>query len=121
MATVEVEVRVAVDGLPVAGFPVVRRLTVGEVQAFDYAKADDNGTFATLPVDQIASLKALVVRPAAVMTVRLDAQTDAGIVLDADGLLVILGATIDASATTNAKISNDSGATAQVRGLAAGD
>lgn len=122
MATVEVEVRVLVDGQPMTGFPVVRRVTVADFQRFDFAKADDAGVFSSLPgLDVIESLNVLLVRPAAAMTVRLDGQTDAGILLNADGLLLILDGTLDAGPTDNATLSNASGDTAQVRGFGAGD
>ena len=53
-------------------------------------------------------------------SVRLDGQSDAGIVLSAGGLLLLLDITADASSTTNATLDNSSGSTAVVTGLGAG-
>lgn len=119
MATIELSMTLRVDGQTVPGFPVIRKVTATETVAFDYQKASGGG-YATLPVSDIASLAALVVRADQAVTVRLDGQSDAGIELNADGLLIILDAVIDAGASTNATISNASGAAATVKGWAAG-
>jgi len=121
MPAIKVTVTVEVDGQVVDGFPYVRRLVVDQIQTFNpYSKVVDAGTFASLPVEKMATLQALVVRPDRQVTVRLDGQSDAGLVLNAEGILLILDADADASATTNATISNVSGATATVRGLGGG-
>ncbi len=119
MPTVEVTVSVKVDGVPLVGFPMTRRVSVTEVQAFDYQKAA-SATYTAIPTGEIASLKAFVVTSDKAVTVRLDAQSDAGIEVNADGVLVVLDGTIDAGLTTNATVSNASGAIATVRGVGAG-
>ncbi len=119
MATVDVTVTLRVDGQTPPGFPLTRKITTTEAVSFDYQKASGGG-YATLPVSDIASLAALIVRSDQAVTLRLDAQSDAGIELNADGMLIILDAVINAGASTNATISNASGSTATVKGWAAG-
>lgn len=107
------------NGRDVTGFPYQKRMLVDELQQFSYEKATGGG-HETLPVTQIASVQALVLTADQALTVRLDGQSDAGIVLSAGGLLLVLDATLDASSTTNATIDNSSGSTAVVTGLGAG-
>ena len=68
----------------------------------------------TQPTTQIATLQALALVADQALTVRLDGQSDAGIVLSAGGLLLLLDITADASSTTNATLDNSSGSTAVV-------
>ena len=123
MPVLKVSINAELDGQPILGFPIVRRAVVDEVQQFEFelATAGDATTFTGVPADQIASIQNLILRPDQQVTLRLDGQTDAGIVLDADSILLILGATIDAGAgASNAKLNNNSGATAVIRGLCGG-
>lgn len=123
MPTLTVKVDVEIDGTPIAGFPIVRRLTVDEVQSFDYEQAahGDAVTFAAIPADQLAEIQALLVRTDKPVTLRLDGQADAGVGLNAGGLILLLDVDVDAGAgAANAKVNNNSGATATLRGLAAG-
>ncbi len=98
--------------------------TVAEVQAFNYEEPADNDstTFSALPTAQIASIQALILRALEQpITLRLDGQSDAGIVINAGGIIVIIDATIDAGATTNATVNNpDATEDSQLKGLAGG-
>ena len=124
MPSIKVVVDVEVDGVKVQGFPLTRRISTDEVQHFDYEEAADNDTttFSALPTAQIASVQALVLRALEQpITLRLDAQTDAGIIINAGGLIVIVDATIDAGAATNATVNNpDATALSRLKGFAAG-
>ena len=124
MPSIKVVVDVEVDGVKVQGFPLTRRISTDEIQHFDYEEAADNDatTYSTLPTTQIASVQALVLRALEQpITLRLDGQTDAGLVITEGGLIVIIGATIDASATTNATVNNpDASALSRLKGFAAG-
>jgi len=124
MPSVKVVVDVEIDGVKVPGFPLTRRITVDEVQHFDYEEGADNDTttYSALPTAQVASIQALILRPTEQpITLRLDAQTDAGIIINAGGLIVIVDATIDAGATTNATVNNpDASALSRLKGFAAG-
>jgi len=115
----DVTVIIKRNGRDVTGFPYQKRMVVDELQQFSYEKATGGG-YETLPTTQIATLQALALVADQALTVRLDGQSDAGIVLSAGGLLLLLDITADASSTTNATLDNSSGSTAVVTGLGAG-
>lgn len=122
MSTLTATITLTRDGLPIAGFPLTRRLSADELQTFAYDEANDGDTttFSALPTGELGTIQALCVTANKAVTIRLDGQSDAGVTLAANGVLLILNATIDASASTNATINNNSGATALVTGVAAG-
>ena len=115
----DVTVIIKRNGRDVTGFPFQWRKVVDELQQFSYEKASGGG-YETLPTTQIAAVQALVLTADQATTIRLDGQSDAGIVLNAGGLLLALDITADASASTNATLDNSSGSTAVVTGLGAG-
>lgn len=122
MESLEATITIRRNGVVIQN--IARRIEVDELQAFNYEKAADNDavTFSALPADQIANIQFLLARTNKAITIRLDGQTDAGIVLNAGGLLLIVDATIDAGAgASNAKINNSAASDiALVEGLAAG-
>ena len=124
MPSVKFTVNVEVDGVTVEGFPFIRRISTDEIQHFNYEEAADNDstTYSTLPIDLIASVQALVLRPLEQpITLRLDGQTDAGLIINEGGFIVIIDATIDAGASTNATVNNpDATALSRLKGFAAG-
>ena len=124
MPNLKVTVQVEIDGVPLSGFPLVRRLEMDEAQQFNYEKAADGDTitFTALPAGELTAIQALIIRNDIPVTVRLDNQTDAGIELNSGGLLLLVDATIDAGAgALNAKLNNpDATAAAIVKGVAAG-
>lgn len=119
MDVLDVTVIIKRNGRDITGFPFQWRKVVDELQSFTYEKATGGG-YETLPTTQIAALQALVVTADQALTLRLDGQSDAGIVLNAGGLLLALDITADASASTNATLDNSSGSTAVITGLGAG-
>jgi len=124
MPSIKLSVNLEIDGVTVTGFPLIRRLSVDEIQHFDYEEGADNDTttFSALPTAQIAAIQALLLRPLEQpITLRLDAQSDAGIIINAGGLIIIMDATIDAGATTNATVNNpDASALSRLKGFAGG-
>lgn len=123
MPSYRLRIELEKNGHMVDGFPLVRRLDTDEAQPFDYQEAADNDTttFSAVPTGQLATVQLLVVRADLPTTYRLDGQSDAGIVLGADGILLIFGATIDAGAATNVTVNNPHASTAaQVLGEAGG-
>jgi len=119
MPTLRISVQLDLDGQPLPGTPLVRRLELDEAQTFDVEQATGGG-FVAIQAAAIASIQALLLRADRQVTVRLDGQTDAGLVLNAGGLVLIFDATIDAGAATNVTVDNASGSTAVLRGVAAG-
>lgn len=125
MPSVKVSLDVEVDGQRVSGFPLVRRVQTDEAVSIDYEKAADNDstTFTTLPIDgALSELQVLILRVGEEpVTLRLDAQTDAGLVINAGGFVCLFDVDIDAAAATNAKVNNpDATDAATIRGIAAG-
>lgn len=119
MSVLEVTVTMKLDGQLMAGMPFVRRVTVDEVQQFMTEQATGGG-YATLPVTSLDQLDVLLLQPSQQVTVRLSAQSDQGLVLNAGGFLLIVDAAIAAAAATNATTSNASGVTANLSGIAGG-
>ena len=107
------------NGQLVSGFPRQYRQLVDEVQQFAYEKATGGG-YETVPTTQIAALQVLALTADQAITIRLDGQSDAGISLNANGLLLIIDGTIDAGASTNATIDNSSGSAATIMGVGGG-
>ena len=123
MPSIKMVIAVEIDGVSLPGFPLTRRLETTEAQALNISKANDGvGVYVTLPtVDQLPIINALVVQAIdQAITLRLNNQSDAGITLNAGGLIAIIDAVINSGATTNAKVNNASGSNALVRGVAAG-
>lgn len=118
-ANLEVTVTVKQDGKILAGFPLYRRVQVDEVQQFHTEQATGSG-FVSVPSGELGTVHALVLRPSRAVTVRFANQSDAGLVVQASGLLLVLDALIGSGATTNIKVDNASGATAILEGLAGG-
>lgn len=115
----DVTVIIKRNGRDVTGFPYQKRMVVDEIQQFSYEKATSGG-YETLPTTQIAAVQALVLTADQSISLRLDGQSDAGITLNAGGLLLVLDSNLDAGVSTNATLDNSSGSTAVVTGLGAG-
>ena len=119
MPSVKITIDVEIDGHRAPGFPLSRRVEVTEVQEFDVTRATGGGYVAT-PTTEIAAMKALILHTDEAVTVRLNAQSDTGIDLNAGGILAIIDTALDSGASTNATVSNSSGSDAQIEGIAAG-
>jgi len=129
MPTLTVTVTVAQDGAdPLPGFPLVRRVSVDEVQAFtvEQANAGNTTTWQAVPLANIDTVSFLVLRPDRAVTLRLndgnaDSTTAPTIAVAAGGLLLLADCTLSAGAgSANARTSNNSGATAVLRGVGGG-
>jgi len=123
MATIRVKLSVEVDGAAAPGFPIDQSISVDEYQSMSYEEAADNDTttFSAVPEGQLANLQFLALTGSLPFTLRLDAQTDAGIILGTSGVILIIGGTIDAGAATNLTINNPHAATAAlISGVAGG-
>jgi hypothetical protein len=119
MPTLKVTIDAELDGVRVAGFPLVRRLTVDEAQSFDVTRATGGG-FVALPTGELGELQVLVLQVDQAVTLRLDAQADAGIVINPGGVIALVDVDVDDGAATNATLSNASGSNVQAKGLVGG-
>lgn len=118
---IQVHIDIRVNGQ--SRFRLHRTYTVDEVQYFDpYEKAADGGdtTFVALPVGEVDSVKVLAfhaVDQALGLRAEGGEATNVAIRHDVGGFLVAGGVTIPDSVLT---VNNNAGATAKIRGLAAG-
>ena len=119
MPSFELTVILKRNGVDLPGFPVNRRIETDEDASFQHEEATGGG-FVALPTGEMDEINFLALKTDQQITVRLDGQSDAGIILNAGGLLLIVDADIDAGASTNATISNGSGSTVNVKGVAGG-
>ena len=123
MATFEFTISIKRDGVELSGLPLTRRLELTEDESFNHAKADDGNstTFLAFTAAQIAEVRAMLFRGDGETTLRLDGQSDAGIVVQKDGFVLLVGVDIDAGAgASNASANNDTGAAVQLEGFIAG-
>ena len=119
METIEVMVTVKRNGVAIPESPIIRRVSIDEVQSFTTEQASGGG-YATLPITSMDQIDVLLLQPTQQVTVRLSAQSDQGLVLNGGGFLLIVDAAIAAAAATNATTSNASGTTVVLAGLAGG-
>lgn len=120
MAQVKVTVLVEVDGVALPGFPFVSRLPYEQVVGWNpYDQAENAlGVFESMPLLTLDVLQALVLRTSGRILVRFNGQSDAGLELEPGGLLIALGAAVEAGSTTNVRVSAMEDTS--IRGVAAG-
>lgn len=107
MPSLKATILLELDGVPLPGSPFVRRVEVGEAVPSQQVKAGTaDSSYSQLSPDQIASLRAFFCTTDAAVKLRLDGQSDAGIELGPNGLVLIMDATLDAGAATNATVNN---------------
>ncbi len=121
MPALEITVTAKLDGKPVDGFPITRRISLDELQGFEYEEANDGDTttFSDIPAGQLDTIQALLLRTDAQVNIRMDGATDAGLLLNAGGLVVIIDHTND-SGSNRLRVNNNSGGTAVLKGLVGG-
>jgi hypothetical protein len=123
MASLRLQLLVDVDGVPATWLApngrIVRRYEVDESVAFNYtvANADSVATIPSSPA--IDSIQCLLLVPEAEMDFFLDGSTTQ-VVIGANGILLVAGATIDVGHATNCTVDNNSGGDANLKGIAAG-
>lgn len=122
MPTLEVTIQVKQDGVPVAGFPLTRRVSVDELQSFEVEIPAHGSTSeaTTLPAQYLDSTQLLIVIPNRAVTVGNPASFPSGYgtQIAADGIYLVVNGVLGLG-LLNA-VNNLSGATASIRGLAAG-
>ena len=120
---VSVSIRDAATGLEVFGSPLTYALKADETsgQALYNEPAVAGGTYVVVTPAQLSNILTLLcVTSDKELTWRLNGQTNGGIKLGKNGILLIVNGVIDAGVATNAKVNNNTGETAAVRILAAG-
>jgi hypothetical protein len=103
----------------VPDLPYVRRREYDEVRAFSFDQATGGG-YQSAPLTGLTTIQALILIPDKAVTVRVAGQATAGAAIDAGGLYMLVGSSIDNSGGTGVQIDNSSGTTVNIRGLALG-
>lgn len=111
------------DGQPLAGFPITRRLQVDETAVFAIEKdGTGDATYSALPTSALDAINFFVLQTDKAVVLRLDGQSDAGLMLNPGAVVLVCDAQIDFGANTNATVNNSAaaGTIAALRGLAGG-
>jgi len=123
MPSIEATLTLKIDGQPVTGFPITRRITVDELQHFDYEEAADNDTttYSDLPVAQLATIQFLLLRALEQpINLRVDGQTDGQIEINVGGFVLFMDVTNN-SGSNRARVNNpDASALSVLKGIAGG-
>lgn len=118
---IRIELTIKRNGVPLEGWaPLVKTVSVDESIGPDTFVRATGGGFVDAGSPELATIQVLAVRSDVAATLRLDAQSDAGIVLTAGGFVLIVGATIDSAAATNLTIENSSGGDAEIKRVLGG-
>lgn len=112
MASLKLTVTLTEDGVNVPGFPITRTITSSEVTGKQTFTRATGGGYVELPLTELGAINALVLTTDQDVSLRFNDQTDAGLPLDANGVLVLIGSDIPSGATSKASVSNASGSTA---------
>src|SRR5947209_2145026 len=123
MPVLRCTVSLEVDGVPLAGFPIQRRVTFNEGVGLDYQKAADGNatTFTSIPESELPVVQALILKVDSLINLRLNGQTNGLVPVNPGGFIVIFDGNLSAGVATNVTVNNPaaSGA-ATIKGYAAG-
>lgn len=115
-----VTVTIKEDGVTVPGFPVTKTLATTESAGKQIMARADGAGYVDLPLSELGNVDLLYVESDQALTLRFNDQSDAGIPLDASGLLLAVGISIPSGATSKASADNSSGSAAEVVQVAGG-
>lgn len=115
---IKVTIDVELDGKRISGYPFSRRIEITEQQAFEYLEVTGGG-YVSIPSSALATLSTLVLKTDKALTLRLQNQSDAGLVINAGGIIALVDVALTSGASTNATLSNASGSDATIEGIAA--
>ena len=125
MPTLEVTIQVKQDGVPVAGFPLTRRVQVDELQSFA-VEIPTHGSLSdgnVIPLNYQDTVQALILTTDQTLTVGLKggipSQGFGCPVVNAGGVLCIIGGDLGSGAVSNI-VNNLSGSVANIRGIGGG-
>lgn len=114
MPTVKSTVVIDIDDIPIPSFPLVRRTSPTEAQPFVIQRATGGG-FVALPTGELTTISGLILTSDQAISIRLNGVAGE-VTLNANATLVLH----DVALTTAPTVSNASGSTATIRGLAFG-
>lgn len=114
MPTIKLSVTVDVDDIPITGFPLVRRIEFAEAQSFNVQRTT-GAAFTALPTAEMTTVKALILQSDKTTAIRLNGVAGE-VTLNPNSVVIVFDATMSTAPT----LQNNSGSTATVVGLAAG-
>ena len=111
------EINISIDDQPIRGFPIVRRVTLDEVQAaLPYEKATGGG-FVDLPViGELTTKQFLLFQGDKALSLRFGSGAAGDLVLAANAIVLV----VDANHTADLEVDNSSGSTAKIKVIAGG-
>lgn len=122
MASLKLTVSLTEDGVLVPGFPLTRTVTSAETTGKQTFTRASGGGYLELPMlSELADVNFVFLTTTHDVTVRFNDQTDGGLPLDANGVLIIATSDILGSATSQVSVSNASGQTATLTAYCGGE
>lgn len=112
MASLVLTVTLTEDGDVVPGFPITRTVTSSEVTGKQTFTRATGGGYVELPLSELGAINFLVLTTNEDVTVRFNDQTDQGLPLDSNGVMVLATCDIPSGATNKVEVDNSSGNTA---------
>lgn len=120
MPQLQITLTIKEDGQTLNGFPLVKTITVTESKGRQFIERADGGGFVELPLTDLNGLEFFFVQADQAYTMRFNDQSDAGIPMAINSLMLIMGGAIPSGATNKAALDNSSGSTANVTVIAGG-
>lgn len=120
-STYTVTVDIKEDGKRLPSFPVTKSVTPTESGGRQqFSRPDDSGTYTELPLGELAGVSVLFVQADQAVTLRFNDQSDGGVPLAANGLLLLVDGAIPSGAASKASLENASGSAAVVTTVSGG-
>jgi hypothetical protein len=120
MAVYTVTLTIQEDGVTIPGFPVVKTLTTAESAGRQVLVRASGGGYVNLPVAELGDVNLLMVDTTQALSIRFNDQTDAGLPMNASGLLLLVNSAIPSGATAKVSADNASGSAATIVQVAGG-
>lgn len=121
MPTITLQISLREDGQELPGFPLNQTLSPTEFKGkMTITRPDAAATFTELPLQDIDTLRLLYVRADQDTTLRFNDQSDAGIPMTANSVLLLFDCNIPNTATSKAAMENASGSNTEAVIVAGG-
>ena len=120
MSSLVLTVNLTEDGSSVPGFPITRTVTSSEVTGRQTFTRADGGGYVELPISELGAINFCVLTTTEDVTIRFNDQTDQGLPLDSNGVLVLATCDIPSGATNKIEVDNSSGNTATLTAYVGG-
>lgn len=124
MPSIQIVIQAEIDGHPVPNSPFIQVFDIDEFQSINVQKGVDlPGAYGVVPgADAFTVVQALLLaNPNAEVIYRFNGQSDAGLVVQAGGLVLICNTNLTAGALTNVTVNNSqTNSPATISGFVAG-